>query len=297
MTVGTIAQLWRYPVKSMGGEALQEARVTEATGILGDRAYALLDVATGRIASAKHPRHWGALLNHGARVVDREGERHPRVQITPSGGEPLHSDDPDIDRRLSAVVGRDVRLVQTPPQQATYDEYKPELDAGRGEPLAVGAPAGTFFDFAALHLVTTATLARLAELRPTSRFDIARFRPNLVIDTGPATGFVDNDWVGQELAIGAEVRAYIDFPCPRCVMTTLAQHDLPADPEILRTAADSNKQLFGLLAKRLPSVGIYATVVHGGTVRAGDPIRVVPASRLRRLGTYAYALRRAVTRR
>ncbi len=292
----TVAQLWRYPIKSMAGEALTSAIVTSATGVLGDRAYALLDVETGRIASAKHPRNWGSLLGFKARVAERDGDRHPRVAIELPDGRQARSDQPDIDRVLSAAVGRDIRLVSAPPRQATYDELEPKRDDGRGSPLAVGAPEGTFFDFAALHLVTTATLERLRELRPQSRVEVPRFRPNVVVDTGPVRGFHENDWVGRELAIGDEVRAYVQFPCPRCVMTTLAQGQLPPDPEILRAAAE-NKQLFGLLAKRLPTVGVYAHVVRGGTVRIGDSIRLENTSRLRRIGTYAGALRRAVSRR
>jgi uncharacterized protein YcbX len=291
----SVSQLWRFPVKSMGGERVSSSVITEETGVLGDRGYALVDVATGRIASAKHPRNWAPLLGYKARVVDREGERHPVVSIELPDGTHVRTDDAEVDRKLSTSIGREVKLITTPPAQATYDEYKPELDQGEGEPLAVGAPEGTFFDFAALHVVTTGTLAKLAALRPESRFDIARFRPNVVVETGDAT-FHENDWIGHELAIGDEVRAYVTFPCPRCVMTTLAQGEVPADPEILKTAT-ANMLLFPLLAKKLPSVGIYATVVRGGTIKPGDAVRVEGTSALRRLGTYARAVKRAVRRR
>jgi MOSC domain-containing protein len=296
MSMAAVAQLWRYPIKSMAGESLPYACITASTGVLGDRAYALLDVETGRIASAKHPRNWGRMLGFTARVFERDGDRHPRVVIEFPDGRRAFSDQPDIDRVLSEAVAREVRLVSVPPRQATFDEYEPERDAGRAEPLAIGAPEGTFFDFAALHLVTTATLGRLRELRPESLVEVARFRPNIVVDTGPGSGFHENDWVGRELAIGDEVRAYVAFPCPRCVMTTLPQGRLPSDPEILRAAAE-NQQLFVLLAKRLPTVGVYARVVRGGTIRAGDSVRIENSSPLRRIGTYASALRRVVSRR
>lgn len=279
----------------MAGERVSSARITEQTGVLGDRGYALLDVATGHIASAKHPRNWAALLGYKARVVSGDGERHPVVSIELPDGRQVRTDAVDIDRSLSSAIGREVTLITAPPRQAKYDEYKPELDKNEGEPLAVGAPEGTFFDFAGLHIVTTGTLAKLAALRPESRFDIARFRPNIVVETGDAT-WHENDWIGHELSIGDEVRAYVTFPCPRCVMTTLAQPGLPADPEILKTAT-ANTLLFPLLAKKLPSVGIYATVVRGGTVKPGDAVRVEGTSALRRLGTYARAVKRAVSRR
>lgn len=291
----TVSQLWRFPIKSMAGERVESALVTVEAGILGDRGYAVLDVATGRIASAKHPRNWAPLLGFKPRIVERDGDRHPLVSIELPDGTPVRSDAADVDARLSAAIGRQVKLVSTPPKQATYDEYNAQRDTASGEPLAVGAPEGTFFDFASLHVLTTGTLAKLRELRPESRFELARFRPNILVDTGDVA-FHENDWIGHELAIGDEVRAYVTFPCPRCVMTTLAQGDVPADPEILKTAT-ANTLMFPLLAKKLPSVGIYATVVRGGTIKPGDAVRVEGTSALRRLGTYAHAIKRAIRRR
>ena len=124
-------------------------------------------------------------------------------------------------------------------------------------------PDGTFFDCATVHLLTTATLDRLHQLYPQGRFEIPRFRPNIVV--APTSGeldFVENAWIGHTLAIGDSVRLSITAPCGRCVMTTLAQGDLPSDPDILRTAAQHNKV----------SVGVYATVERGGSIRRGDAV-------------------------
>lgn len=281
----------------MAGERLETARITEATGILGDRGYAVLDVATGRIASAKHPRHWAPLLGFKARVVERDGERHPRVEIELPGGKRLHQDASDIDQVLSDALGREVKLIATPPKQVTYDEFDSVKGDAKAAPLAVGAPTGTFFDFASLHIVTTGTLAKLHALAPQSRFDVARFRPNIVVETPVGDeSFHENAWLGQLIAIGDEVQAYVEYPCPRCVMTTLAQPDLPADANILKTAT-ANTLLFPLLAKKLPSVGVYASIVRGGTIRAGDAVRVLGKSPLRAVGKYMYAIKRAVSRR
>jgi uncharacterized protein YcbX len=125
-------------------------------------------------------------------------------------------------------------------------------------------PEGTFFDCAVVHLLTTATLDRLGELYPHGRFEVRRFRPNIVVT--PTSGertFIENAWVGHTLAIGDEVRLSVTGPCGRCVITTLAQGDLPKDAEILRTAAQHNHV----------HVGVYATVVRGGTIRRGDALR------------------------
>lgn len=296
---GSIRALFRHPVKSMAAESLASAVVFEDHGVQGDRAFAVLDVETGRIASAKNPRRWGTLLDYRARFVEplAEGQRRGPVTITLPDETTVRSDGEDVDRRLSTALGREVRLVAEPPPQATYDEHKVALDESRGEPLAVGASTGTFFDYAPIHFVTSATLTRLHALRPASRFDVARFRPNLVIDTGAAEGFVETDWLGHVVAIGDEVELCVTFPCPRCVMTTLAQGELPADPEILRTAATHNKQLFALLAKRMPTVGAYATIVRGGTIRVGDEVRLEGRAPLRRAAAFVHSIGRAVRRR
>ena len=126
-------------------------------------------------------------------------------------------------------------------------------------------PDETFFDCAMVHLLTTATLDRLHELYPQGRFEVRRFRPNIVVQlaSGEKT-FAENVWVGHTLAIGDEVRLSITGACGRCVMTTLAQGDLSKDPGILRTAAQHNQV----------NVGVYAAVVRGGTMRRGDLVRI-----------------------
>src|SRR5262249_38684002 len=109
-------------------------------------------------------------------------------------------------------------------------------------------------------VVTTATLDRLRTLAPASRFEVPRFRPNLVLQPADgAAGFVENDWIGKTLAIG-DIRLRIDGPCPRCVMTTLSQGSLPRDPGILRTIVQENHG----------NVGVYATVLKPGRARRGD---------------------------
>jgi uncharacterized protein YcbX len=136
--------------------------------------------------------------------------------------------------------------------------------------------AGRFSDYAALHLITTATMARLAELRPESKFNARRFRPNVTIATPEGeTGFVENDWVGREVAIGDEVRLRISDPTPRCSIPTIAQGDLAKDPQVLRTIVEHNRLPVPLLeGETLPCAGVYGFVIRSGTVKRGDTVRV-----------------------
>jgi uncharacterized protein YcbX len=270
-TPGSVASLWRYPVKSMQGEELTATEVTER-GLLGDRAYALVDSADGKAATAKNPRKWPTLFAFRATLIEspRPDASVPPVRITLADGTTVTSQQADLNQVLSKALNRTVNLNAAGRGHAgtvNAEEYWPDMEGldFRDTVTDFTLPGGTFFDCATVHLLTTATLERLHQLYPQGRFEVPRFRPNIVVT--PASGeqdFVENAWIGHTLAIGDSVRLSITGPCGRCVMTTLAQGDLPSDPGILRTAAQHNKV----------SVGIYATVERGGSIRRGDPVKV-----------------------
>ncbi|MFO0874345.1 MAG: MOSC N-terminal beta barrel domain-containing protein [Phycisphaerales bacterium] len=336
--MGRVAGIWRYPVKSMLGEALEATDVTP-NGLLGDRAFALIDVETGKVVSAKNPRRWPNVFEFRSEFDTASPSMKPvaAARIRLPGGEWLSTADADAEPRLSAALGRPVRLGRAAAAAETAEGYWPDHEwlAHRDEVFDFRLPPGTYFDGASIHLITTATLAALSAAAPTSRFAPARFRPNFVIEldepragassggpggaserepaeaprealgeafggavggalggaVGGALGgafggapggapdaarnaasprpraaasdpFVENGWIGRTLALG-DVRLRIDGPCPRCVMTTLAQGSLPKDPTVLRTIVGANKG----------HVGVYATVVRGGRVRRGDLVR------------------------
>ena len=270
-TQGSVASLWRYPVKSMLGEELSVIEVTER-GLLGDRAYALVDSADGKAATAKNPRKWPTLFGFRAIVMEprQHGESPPSVRITLPDGTTATSQQADLNQILSRALGRTVTLNTAGPSHAgsvNAEEYWPDMEGleHRDTVTDFTLPEGTFFDCAVVHVLTTATLDRLHQLYPQGRFEVARFRPNIVVAPAPGEkDFVENAWVSHTLAIGDSVRLNVTGPCVRCVMTTLAQGDLPRDPGILRTEAQHNKV----------SVGVYATVERGGTVHRGDSVRV-----------------------
>src|SRR6266568_3655844 len=267
--VGSVVSLWRYPVKSMMGEELNAADITKR-GLLGDRAYALVDSSDGKVASAKNPRKWPQLFDFRAALKDtpRTAGEVPPVRITLPDGTVIDSEHPDVNWILSKVLKRDVKLSASRDlHTATAEEYWPDIEGleHRDTLTDFGLPEGTFFDCAVLHLLTTATLDKLRVLYPQGRFEVRRFRPNLVVETANAEkDFVENAWIGQTLAIGEAVRLTITGPCARCVMTTLPQGDLPKDAGILRTAAQHNRA----------HVGVYMSVLQGGNGRRGDSVRL-----------------------
>lgn len=260
--------LWRYPVKSMQGEQLNSS-IVGARGLLGDRAYALVDVADGKVASAKNPRKWPHLFGFQASYVEapRSEQETAPVRITLPDGTILDGDQPNLAAILKPILGREAILKSAAPEKPVLEEYWPDLEGlnHRDTVTDEAMPAGTFFDLAPIHVLTTATLARLSALYPQGRFEVRRFRPNLMVSVeGEPQAFVENDWVGRTLLVGKDVRLRIERPCGRCVMTTLPQGDLPHDPGILRTAVQHNSG----------NVGVYATVLHGGTVQRGDRVRL-----------------------
>jgi uncharacterized protein YcbX len=269
--IGSVVSLWHYPVKSMMGEELNATEVTER-GLLGDRAYAAVDSSDGKVATAKNPRKWPSLFDFRATFIEppRIGADVPPVRITLPDGIIATSQQSDLNQILSKALNRQVTLHATERghvQPANAEEYWPDIEGldYRDTVTDFALPEGTFFDCATVHLLATATLDRLCELYPQGRFEVRRFRPNVVMV--PVSGektFIENSWLGHTLTIGDEVRLSVTGSCPRCVMTTLSQGDLPRDPGILRTAAQHNQV----------NVGVYAAVVRGGTIRRGDPIRL-----------------------
>ena len=266
--VGSVVSLWQYPVKSMMGEELNATEVTER-GLLGDRAYALIESSDGKVATAKNPRKWPRLFDFSATFIEpaRAAAKIPPVRIALPDGTAVTSNQDDLNQILSKALNREVTLRAARGGAVNAEEYWPDMDGldHRDTVTDFTLPEGTFFDCAMVHLLTTATLDRLRELYPQGRFEVRRFRPNIVLQlASDEKGFAENAWVGHTLAIGTAVRLNITGPCGRCVMTTLAQGDLSWDPGILRTAAQHNQV----------NVGVYAAVARSGSIRRGDPARI-----------------------
>ncbi|MFI6688724.1 MOSC domain-containing protein [Streptomyces sp. NPDC050485] len=281
--MGTVTALYRYPVKSMLGEAVIAVAVTES-GLFGDRVCAVLD-ETGAVGSAKHPRKWGALLGCRSRMDDTGA-----VEVVLPDGTALPAEDPGLDARLSQLIGRRVRVSAVVPERGRLERAVPEYEGGvpeavresafvdaTGESITSGSVSpGTFFDFGRVHLVTTASLTRMRTVHPAGDFDARRFRPNLVVDTGEGPGFPEDAWLGSHLRVGeALLRAVV--PTPRCVVPTLGHDELPPDPGIMRAVARAHRvPVFDL--GRLSCLGVYLDVLEAGTVRVGDAITLQEAS-------------------
>jgi uncharacterized protein YcbX len=271
--VGVVAGLFRYPVKSMLGEELDELEVG-SVGVVGDRAFALRE-ANGRVVSAKK---WANMLEFRARYESspHAGETAP-VRITFPDGRSIHAADADASTALSTCLGRVITIdrvrvdehsrAEIDPRRVFGDvavaNVKPEFTEAT-LPDSFGLRHGTFFDSATIHLLATGSLAHMRSLiGDDARLDPRRFRPNIVVETDPRiAGFIEDEWVGGTLIVGADVSIVKIEPALRCVMTTHRQSDLPRDLRILRAAAQHHKAC----------LGVFASIGAPGTVRTGDPV-------------------------
>ena len=271
--VGTIAELWRYPVKSMLGGTVSEITVTER-GVLGDRAWALRDQRTGRIVSAK--RVPDLLRFRATYEVEPTLVSAGLVRIETPDGDTIYAGQDNASARISGILGRQVRLEDSafPDEKTSIDrdtvfgdvpvsQLKPDW-MPETMPDYFQLKGGTFLEIGAVFLLASGSVEHLSGLQGgTSLIDRRRFRPNLYINTEPAIGrFIEDDWLGRNLTVGDSVVLSEFAPTLWCVGSTLAQEELPRDLSILRTIVRGHK---GCL-------GVYGSVASGGLVRVGDPV-------------------------
>jgi MOSC domain-containing protein len=277
--IGTVRELWRYPMKSMGGERL-DACTLGTDGVPGDRGWALRDEQAGEIRGAKK---MPALMQCRASYLSEPSDDSlPPAEVVFPDGTTVLTGEPELATRLSELVGRRVTVwPRQPPEARDFyrraapddpdferelrdifarlpEEPLPDLAIFPPEILEFTSPLGTFFDVAPIHLLTTASLAALRH----QQADVRRFRPNVLVETPDGlAGFVDVEWCGRDLRVGEAV-LHVDMPAPRCGMVTRAQPGLPADASVLRSVVRDAGQ----------NLGIYATVTRPGRVAVGDTV-------------------------
>jgi hypothetical protein len=283
-TVGRVKEIWRYAVKSMGGEKLTSTPVGPL-GILGDRAWAMHDDA--EILSA---RHYPKFLMCAARYLQPPRAGSVSVaQVDFPDGSKVMSDDASVNARLTALISKPISLKPLQPvEDLDYYRRRPRNEEefmaylgqqfGRepGEPLPdmtqfpqelmeFAAFPGMHFDVTPLQLLTTASLAHMAGKNPGANWDVRRFRPNILIETAAgAQGLVETGWVGKSLRIG-KLTVLCPGPTPRCAMTMQAQRDFPFDKTILRTIVREGSQ----------NLGVYSTASNAATISVGDTVELI----------------------
>ena len=252
-----VAQLWRFPVKSMQGELVERLELAE-TGARGDRLWGVIDVEAGKVLSAKRT---ASLLDARATLDDATAT----VTLLLPDGRELIAGEAGTDAALSDWLGRAVRL-EPPHADAVAYELLMEATDDSSEVWDFATPPGSFVDLAAAHLLTTASLAAMAAAAPDSEWSVHRFRPTVLVDSGDADGFVEDDWVGATVQLGAAAIVAPFMATPRCSMPPRAQaiHGLARDTAIARTLTDVHRN----------DLGVYGAISAPGVVHVGDEVTV-----------------------
>ena len=280
--IGTIGAIMRYPVKSMLGETLDGCDLG-VSGVDGDRAHALVDPSTGKIASAKQPNLWRDLLAFSAKTRAKTGSQTNASIIVSDGcGNQIDLRDPDFDLKVSEWLGRRIKLIDVRPAGIELNRARPDEVMTEGVEatvtqdvlaIASAAPAGGFFDFAPLHVMTSASLDATRAAAPAASIRAERYRPNIVIETPSSEVFAENQWVGRRLRIGPHVSIEVIAPTPRCAVPMLAHGNLPHSREAVAVVNKLNRIEFPPLGPgTYPCLGAYATVVATGPVKCGDQV-------------------------
>ena len=240
MRIGTVKQIWRFAVKSMGGEQLSSCTVSVG-GIAGDRGWAIREETSGKLATGTR---YPLLMQCAARYREQpvNGSIH-HVDMRFPDGLMVASDASDVNARLTELLNKPVSLSS----------------------LQQDSTAVHYFDMTPIHVLTTATLAEMSRLNPQANWDVRRFRPNFFVETEAAfKGLVEFEWLGQTLRVG-EVEVQCELPTERCAMAMNAQAEFPKDESILRSIRDAANM----------NLGIYARVIRAGAVRVGDLVELI----------------------
>ena len=283
MDLGKVDSIFRYPVKSMMGEKIEETCVT-SNGVLGDRVWAVRDEVRGGIRGAKKIPQLMQLS--AACIVEPTGYGSDPTAVTLADGEVIRTDDQNINARLSQALDHRVTIWPIMPKEQldhyrrgapdsddletelrqvfgrTTDEPLPDLSIFPPEILEYESPPGTYFDAFPLLILSKRSLAAMNQRQPASIFDRKRFRPNLLIEDFNSVGdFPEEAWEGFRLKVGSVVLK-AEVVCPRCVVTTHGFEKLPKDPSIMRALVKENNG----------NLGLYASVEEPGKISAGDKI-------------------------
>ena len=254
-----------------------------STGFAGDRGWAIRDETVGEVRGG---RNLPKLLHCSSRYLEEPTTTPlPAPMITMPDGTEILSNDPDAARLMSELVGKPVTIW---PQVSAYDldHYRrlPMTEEelieifGRepGEPIPefssfpkvieeFVSPPGTYFDATEIQILTTSTLAYMKKKNPDAEWNVLRFRPNMVLDTGDKPELIESTWQGKILKIG-DVEMECFGPTPRCAITAHPQQkDIEKDPSVLRTIVREGNQ----------NLGAYFHVINPGFITQGASVELL----------------------
>jgi uncharacterized protein len=228
-----VEEIWRYPVKSIGGERIESSRA-DANGVHGDRVWAVQDAA-GKLGSGKDSRRFTRILGLLGLTARYEDLAEPPIVMGPDG-------------------------TDYPVATGAADELLRTL---AGKRVWVRRDTGIMhFDGVPFTMVGTATLDWLAAQLPAVQVEVRRLRPNLVVRTSEP--FEEEAWLGQLVRIGT-AEAVFEVILPRCVMVGMAQPGLARSNAVLKRIAARTDNPLGM--------AVGGQVTRPGTITVGDLVR------------------------
>lgn len=293
MKIASVKELWRYPVKSLGGEKLDVADIG-GRGVCGDRHWTVYDPLASIIRSAKQ---WPRLLELRAEYLatpgqEDYGEKVAPVRLRSPSGSTCHSSDGqtcsdwlsrflDCPAELRPRAPAADQAFYALPSARTEQQIAREIGLEDGEPLPAfgemdadlamalqlhATPPGYLYDAFPVHLLTTDSLRFLGNACGLD-VDVRRFRPNILLEmTTPSDATTEQHWIGARLQVG-EVILEIDSPTSRCSMPGRPQSGFGLRAE---------KDLPRALAKHVGrNLGVNARVIRPGRIRPGDPAKLI----------------------
>ncbi|KHF38033.1 MOSC domain-containing protein [Halalkalibacter okhensis] len=241
MLIGQIKEVVRHPVKSLRGENVQTTKIMDY-GLYGDRSHAYVDdTKQGNFLTITQ---FQEMVQYKAKFVGEESmEDYPKVEVITPEGKVFDWEDQELIKEMESKSNRKI----------STREYTPShVPIG---PIAVEH----------ILLATDASLDKLNELWGKAEVDLRRFRPNLLISLEEKKPFIEEEWIGRRIKIGAEVELQFVGPCKRCMIITVNPDNAERDPSIHKTVIKERNNHFG----------VYASVVKTGNIHVDDEVHLL----------------------
>jgi uncharacterized protein YcbX len=257
--VGKVESLWRYPVKSMRGEELDEI-FAGYPGVYGDRVFAFTSSLSPKGFPFFTGRDQRQMIRYRARFRNPEKAARPinLVEAESSGANPISANASELMIEVETPDGKTIAI----DDQALIDNLRADIDGKHELKLLRSDKAIT--DCRPLSIFAVQSAKKLGEETGTN-VDKRRFRANVYVDLTNADAFAENQFVGRSLRIGSKVVVSVLERDPRCMMITLDPDTADKTPAILKQVAQAHEGM----------AGVYGAVLMEGMIRKGDSVELI----------------------
>jgi len=257
--IGTVESLWRYPVKSMRGEELEEMFAGYA-GVYGDRVFAFTSSLSPKGFPFFTGRDQRQMIRYHARFRNPEKAARPinLAEAESSGANPVSANASELMIEVETPDGKTIAI----DDPALIDNLRANIDGKHELKLLRSDKAMT--DCRPLSIFALQSAKKLGE-ETGVKVDKRRFRANVYLDLTSSDGFVENQFVGKTLRIGSKVVVSVLERDPRCMMITLDPDTAEKTPAILKQVAQGHEGM----------AGVYGAVLMEGMIRKGDSVELI----------------------